>query len=140
MTKWQDDFEDYYDEPEEEERWEDPCSRCGPWCEHWAGDGLCMLVIEQQAKDHEEYYRECVTDNVHCPVCGKLLTEYKVPTDTLWTWPGDFYNPMIALGIFCAYDTPKGVLHSHNEVYHIWTGEGKYRQEKLIRLIGEDKE
>lgn len=126
---WEDDWE------ESDEYAELSCDNCGPWCEHWAGDGLCMLAIEQQAAEWDDYYAKYVTKNVHCPVCGAKLTMYAIPTDKLWTWPGHFYNPMIALDIFCVYDAPKGEIHNCAGIHHIWTGTGKLRQEKLIHLI-----
>jgi hypothetical protein len=94
-----------------------------------------QTAIEQQAAEYEDYYAEYVTENVPCPVCGAKLTIYTIPAQKLWTWPGHFYNPMIALGIFCAYDAPKGEIHSLDRIHHIWTGTGKYRKEKLIHLI-----
>ncbi len=49
---------------EEYESWDDdPCDRCGPWCEHWGGDGLCMLAIEQQAKETKEFEMKYVSTN-----------------------------------------------------------------------------
>ena len=131
--------EEWYEETEDWDAYEsDSCYRCGPHCEHWGGDGLCMLEIERQAQESEEYQREFVTENVHCPVCGEQLTEFKIPATELWLWPGDFYNPMIALDIYGILGAPKGVLHHHENVYHIWVGLGQYGKEKLIRLT--DKE
>lgn len=117
----------------------DPCDHCGPSCEHWGGDGICELAIEQYANEHEEYYHHYVTEGVHCPVCGAILTEYRVPVDEIWLWPGDFYNPMIALDIYAVYDAPKGIVHRHDQVYHIWVGKGEFRSEKLVRLLGKGK-
>src|SRR3990172_1608441 len=95
---------------------------CDPWCECWGGDGLCMLEIERQVEEAEEFEMLYVA-KAFCPVCGLALTEYSIPTDKLWAWPGDFYNPMIALEIFAVYDAPKGEFHRHGNLAHIWVGE-----------------
>lgn len=134
---YEDDWEDYYDEDYEDE-WSDPCSRCGPWCPEWAGDGLCNLVLEQLASDDEAYREHCIHNDVICPVCGEKLTQYDVMASELWTWPGDWLNPMIALGVYAAYGAPKGEVHRLGNVCHIWVGEGEFREEKLIRLLGQD--
>lgn len=138
------DEEEEDDDDDDDENWGDPCSRCGPWCEHWAGDGLCMLAIEQQAQEAERFEKKYVTENVDCPHCGKGLTRYQIPTDRLWVWPGEwpggeYYNPMIALDIFAVMDTPKGEVHPPLDgrfyrFYHIWVGEGEFRRESLIML------
>jgi hypothetical protein len=130
----------YYDDwTYDEYDWEDEadefsCDNCGPWCLEWGGDGLCMAAIRQQAADDEDYCDRYVTEGVPCPVCGKELVQYAIPVDELWIWPGDFYNPMVALGIYAFYDAPKGEIHRSNGVCHIWVGDGEYRQEKLIKL------
>ena len=126
---WDDELYDDYNPCDD-----DPCSHCGIWCDHWGGDGLCLLQIEQQAMEDEEYHKNYLTENVPCPVCGKYLNQYEIPTDKLWTWPGGFYNPMIALEIYSAYGVAKGEVHHKNNVYHVWIGDGKYREEKLIKL------
>jgi hypothetical protein len=123
-----DDFNEY-------ESSDDPCDHCGPTCEFWGGDGICDLVLQQQAEESADYEAEHVTVNVICPVCGQILTMYDVQTGELWTWPGDWYNPMIALNIYAVYDAPKGELHRADNICHIWVGNGEYRREKLIRLL-----
>jgi hypothetical protein len=125
-----DDFDDEVDEFS--------CDNCGPWCEHWGGDGLCMLAIAQSGAENEHYEANFVTPNVTCPECGKILTMYEIPVDELWLWPGDFYNPMIALDIFAVYDAPKGEIHRHGDLCHIWVGTGEHRRECLILLSGKD--
>ena len=131
-----DDFEDEEDQLS--------CNNCGPWCPDWGGDGLCMIAIEQQANEGEEYHHKYVIQATPCPTCNEKLTLYTIPVTKLWTWPGDFYNPIIALNIYGAYDIPKGELHRFltegKTTVHIWTGTGKARSECLIRLIGEEPE
>ena len=137
------DYFDIYDFDEFSDS-EDPCDRCGPWCECWGGDGLCMLAIEQQAQEAEQFYKKYVSDNQPCPHCGKELTRYHIPVDRLWFWPGEWpdgehYNPMIALDIFAVIDAPKGEVHKPVQgrfyrFHHIWVGQGQYRSEKLIML------
>lgn len=118
---------------------EDYCDHCGPWCEHWGGDGLCELILEEQARQAEEFERLYVEKDTRCPVCGQVLICYSIPTDELWTWPGDFYNPIIALEIYAIYGAPKDELHRSGNLVHIWIGEGQYREEKLVRLTGNKK-
>jgi len=126
-----DDWEDDYDE--------DPCSKCGPWCEQWGGDNLCMLEIEEQARQGEEFEKRHVSIS-KCPVCGKVLKQFSIPADELWIWPGEwpndpnrYYTPMIALfEVYGAIYTPKGVFHSDGNIHHIWTGDKD--NQKLIRL------
>lgn len=132
-------MDEYYEETDyEEEDAEDEfsCDHCGPWCSDWGGDGLCMLAIEQQANEQEEYDKNFIKENQTCPVCKQSLKQYEVPVDELWTWPGDFYNPMVAIGIFGILDTPKGEIHRSGNLCHVWVGAGEYREEKLILLSG----
>ena len=136
---------EYYDDDEDWDAWDiDPCDQCGPWCEHWGGDGLCMLVIEQMAEEEKFFEKKYMSTN-KCPVCDVELTQYQIPTDQLWTWPGvwledgEYYNPMIALGIFGAYGGAKGEVHPAFEskgfmYHHIWVGIGEGRTEKMIML------
>jgi hypothetical protein len=133
---WLEDIDEGEDYDEYDPSENDLCAHCGPSCEHWGGDGLCMLQIEQQANEAQEYEEEFVHQNVHCPECGVKLTMYDIPVNELWLWPGDFYNPMIALNIYAVYDAPKGELHRKLDICHIWVGEGEGREEKLIRLTG----
>lgn len=129
------DLDGYYNDWEDEEEASgDPCSHCGPWCDEWVGDGLCMIAISEQARQDEEYHAIFVTENVPCPICGKLLTVYRIPVDKLWTWPGDFYNPLIALRIYSAYDALKGEFHRKDNLCHIWTGD--MGNDRLVKLDG----
>jgi len=46
MEEW--DYESQYPRHGEDvpDPWdEDDCARCGPWCQYWAGDGLCLVEI-----------------------------------------------------------------------------------------------
>jgi hypothetical protein len=99
------------------------------------GDGLCELVIEEQARETKEY-EEKHHRKSRCPICGKELDEYDVKADKLWVWDSDWYNPLIALSIYGPIGVPKGVIHSKGNVYHIYVGDGENRNEKLVRLIG----
>lgn len=115
---------------------DDPCFHgCHYTCEHWGGDGICMLEVEELARQDQEYQEKYVTQT-SCPVCQQALTQYAIPTDEIWHWPGNFYSPIIAVSIFCVLDVPKGVLHSQDNIHHIWIGEGEFRTEKLIHLMG----
>lgn len=144
MTTWyDDDYDDDYDDWEEDEYDDGICTpgKCG---ECWGGDGICMAEIEQMAKQAEEFEKKYVSHNVGCPHCAALLTQYQIPTDQLWVWPGEwpggvYYSPMIALDIFAIYGAPKGEVHPPVDgrfyrFHHIWVGEGEYRSEKLIML------
>lgn len=130
------DYTDWDEDDWDEDDWDDPCDRCGPWCEHWGGDGLCVLALEQFAAEREEF-EKYVFERRTCPVCGVELIEYQITVDKLWQWPGDI-NPIIGLEIYAALGTPKGELHRAGPLCHIWVGEGEYRQEKLIRLLGQN--
>ena len=129
-----DDLEMLEEDESDDEDYGDPCYHCGPGCEHWMGDDLCEFVIDQQAKEADEYHTNYVKENYYCPKCGKELTLYQIPTDQLWQWPGDFYNPMIALDIYAIYGAPKGLIHSVGNIHHVFVGDGKFRDEKLIEL------
>lgn len=105
-------YDDRYDDEDEVgDDWKNACDRCGPWCEHWGGDGLCELVLDQMAREDDEFYKRYVSEGIGCPVCGMSLTEYRIPVDKLWLWPGGFYNPMIALDIYLVMDASKGEIH-----------------------------
>lgn len=133
----------WLDDNIDDDSWDDPCDRCGPWCEYWGGDGLCMVIIEQQAKETERFEQKYVSTQ-SCPHCNIKLTLYQIPTDQLWTWPGEwpgdeYYSPMIALDIFSVLGAPKGEVHHPIDsrfcrFHHIWVGEGEYRRESLIML------
>jgi hypothetical protein len=137
--------DDWYEEEEEEDdedMWVDyddgdPCRHCGPHCPEWGGDGLCMVEIRALSEEADDFTKRFVTENYTCPVCGKGLTLYSIPVDTLWEWPGGFYNPMIALDIYGALGVPKGELHRDGNLVHIWVGEGEYRSEKLVQLMAD---
>lgn len=135
--------DDFY--PDEYDEWDDDdddeLMGCGPWCGScWGGDGICMQELEAMAEEGADYETNHVQHDVPCPVCGKQLTQYDVETDKLWVWPGGWYSTYIALNVYAVYDCPKGEIHQQEGVYHIWIGEGDYRREQLIRLLGEPQE
>lgn len=134
------DSEDWDDDGWPDDKWfSDPCSSCGPECQYWGGDGLCELALERLASETEDYQQNFVVPGVACPVCGVELTQYEIPTDELWIWPGDFYSPTIALNIYAVLDAPKGLLHSSGKFHHIYTGSyDKNKEEKLIFLSGKE--
>lgn len=116
----------YYDD--EEECAEPDCTRCGPWCDAWMGDGLCEHAIDYQVKCQEFYDKYYTIKDYACPICGERMTLYKVPSK-LWQWPGDWLSPMVALTIYAVYDCPKGVIHSFGkDLHHVWIGSTKERQ------------
>jgi len=121
------------DYPEEDDFFDDDelCLNCGPSCKFWAGDGLCELAWNIQSRSQE--YEERFVSEVHCPVCGKLLKQYCVLSDVIWQWRANFYNPLIALSIYGAYDCQKGIFHNSENIYHIWVGDKD--NEKLVKLI-----
>ncbi len=132
-----------WDNDEDWDEWANTCSpsRCG---DCWGGDGICMLEIEQLAAEQEDFEQHYMQRAVQCPHCGAVLTQYQIPTTQLWTWPGGFYSPMIALDIFAVYDAPKGEVHEpvtgrFYNLHHIWVGIGEHRRECLIMLaLGEE--
>jgi len=142
--------DDYYEDYDEDAEWEEELEAeiegdcplgiegfyCDPTCPFWMGDGLCEILIEEQAQDEKDYDSKHVHGEV-CPVCGKALWCYEVKASELWTWDPSWHDPLIALKIFGPYDAPRGVIHSSGDVYHIWVGDE--REEKLIKLIKEEK-
>jgi len=133
-VEYPDEFEPECDEDDYDD---DPCQRCGPWCEHWMGDGLCEVACEELAREEKEFEEKYKSTRL-CPVCNQRLTCYQIPeVDELWHWPGK-WNPMIGLGIFAAYGVPKGELHHKGNIYHVWIGAGDYRDEKLIQPLGKE--
>lgn len=136
-----DDDSDDWDPDDNDETWaleDNPCDHCGPRCKNWGGDGLCMLQINALADESQDFEENFVKDNQECPICHKKLTQYEIPTDNLWEWPGDFYNSIIALNIYAVMDAPKGEIHHSENLYHIYVGDGEYREEKLILLTGDN--
>lgn len=137
--------DDYYDDPdyddfEDPDDWDidDMCDHCGPWCEHWGGDGLCMLVLQEQGRQRKHYHENHVRDST-CPVCGAELEEYDVYSrdGELWSWNPEFYDVMIGLEVYTPYFVPKGELHHEGDVYHVWMGTDENRTEKLIKVLRE---
>ncbi len=146
MTDYPDELdwpdEDMYDPFEDVEADEFSCDNCGPWCPHWCGDNLCELAIEEHGRIYDDYYENYVTPDVACPVCGKVLTQYDIPIDELWTWPGDFADTIVALDVYAVYSAPKGEYHRSDGVCHVWIGwhdSDKAPNEKLIRLLGKQE-
>jgi len=147
MSAQQNDYNDYWDDenidndywPPDEDDYEDewpPCNtNCGPICEHWGGDGSCMLAIEEQAAESEDYHSKYTLDGVLCPVCNQSLILHQVKADELYIWPTDEYGPMVGLEVYAAYDTPKEILHTKGKIYHIKIHSAK-PHEKLIQLLG----
>ncbi len=129
--------EDFYGREEEYEDDELGCDKCGPWCPDWMGDNLCRIDIDNFAMETEEYLAKHKLPGVMCPVCQKDLDCFSVAADELWVWPGGWYDPRVGLfEVYSLYGCPKGEIHSKGKVHHIWIGEGEYRQEKLILLMG----
>lgn len=129
-------FPDEYGEDCEED-WEsdDPCDNCGPWCNEWGGDGLCMLVINEQARQRREYDRKH-TGTRKCPICKKKLKRYDcLNVDSLWSWSLDPYDPMIAIDVLGPLWLNKGEIHHKGNLYHVWIEWGSGKEERLIRLL-----
>jgi len=132
-VEYPDEFEDYEDAEDYYS-----CDNCGPWCPHWGGDGLCELEIEAFAKEHEDFEKKYKSQRL-CPVCNESLECWQIPdVDTLWQWSAQ-HHPLIGLEIYRAYGVPKGVVHSKGNIYHVWIGEGEYREEKLIQPLGKQE-
>lgn len=128
-----DDFPEEGEEDEDDSG--DPCDHCGPECKHWMGDNLCEEDLDRLEKATEEFKSRYVNDRL-CPVCNKSFKCYQIPgVDELWHWPGDM-DWRIAVDFWGILQTPKGVIHSKGNVYHIWTYAGEYREEKLIQPLG----
>lgn len=129
-------YPEFYDEFEElEYHDDDPCVRCGPWCEYWMGDNLCKLAIEELANEQGEFESKYKSQRL-CPVCNQSLECWQIPdVDELWLWSAQ-HHPIIGLEIYRAYGVPKGVVHSKGNIYHVWIGEGEYREGKLIQPLG----
>lgn len=130
-------YPENFDDYDLDDDFDDDPGFCGPWCgDCWGGDGICMAEIAAMVEEGEAYEAAHTAHDVPCPVCGKRLTQYDVMANELWIWPGDWYSPMIALNVYAVYDCPKGEIHRLGDTCHIWIGEGDYRREQLIRLIG----
>jgi len=130
-------YNDYYEDDYEDES-DDPCDNCGPSCRYWMGDGLCELVIEEQARQREEYEKHIRMSK--CPVCGKELQEFDIPnSDQLWIWSAK-YDPTIALEVYGPIWLKKGEIHAQGQVHHVWIEWGTGVEERLIRLLGKEAE
>jgi hypothetical protein len=99
------------------------------------------------SQEEQEFTAKFVRENVPCPICGVAITQYVIPTDRLWVWPGvwpegRYYSPMIGLMVFADYGIPKGEVHgavtdATGTYWHVWIGTGEYRREQLIKLTGD---
>jgi hypothetical protein len=137
---YQDDEEYWLDEEDLYDEDELSCDNCGPWCPDWGGDGLCMVAIEEQARQRDEYVKKHVRD-ARCPVCGAALREYDVYSGDgkPWTWSAGFYDPMIAvMDVLGPMWLNKGVFHSKDRVHHVWIEWGAGREERLLRYLEEN--
>lgn len=141
-TTWMDEsYDEYWEDDEDYNDWGDPCDPCDMSCEHWGGDGICLLAIDMQEKDEKEYAEKYTRENTRCPVCGNYMTQFHIPTDKLWQWPGGRWefagNGMLGLMVYGAYDCAKGVLCKKDigkyTYFHIWVG--KTDNQKLIKLF-----
>ena len=89
---------------DEYNEWNDElsCDNCGPWCEYWAGDGLCELEAQRFANQIEEYEK-----NHHrtakCPVCGAELEEFDEPIEITIHYP-DYYAKGIDEDLLAIYE------------------------------------
>lgn len=131
-----DEFYGGYDEEYAEDiESDDGCDHCGPWCGEWGGDGLCMLVIKEQARQRAEYDRKH-TGERNCPICKKRMPRFDcLNVDKLWEWSLEPYDPMIGLEVLGPQWLDKGELHHKGNLYHVWIGEGEHRKEILLKLI-----
>ena len=130
-----DDFDDDFDygDGDDEDDMFNPCSRCGPECPEWGGDGLCMIEINQQAQEFDHYFELFPVTDVFCPICGVKLPCYSVPESELWSWSE--FSPLIGLEVYSAHSVPKGEHHRDGNLVHIWIG-SQSEEGRLIRLLG----
>jgi len=132
--------DDYYgdefeEEPEADWESDDPCDNCGPWCPDWGGDGLCMLVIKEQARQRSDYNRRH-TGERKCPICKVKLKRFDVVgVDELWVWSPEYYDPIIAIDVLGPLWLNKGEIHHKGNLYHVWIEWGTGKEERLIRLL-----
>jgi len=136
-----DDYDEYNDDDADPNDYGDPCDPCDMSCEHWGGDGICLLEIDIQEQEEEAYLSKYSRKNTRCPICGNYMTQYHIPTDRLWVWPGGKWefagSAMLGVMVYGAYDCPKGILckWSRGEYiyYHIWVG--AIDNQKFIKLL-----
>lgn len=138
--EYRDDDQDWGHDPREEmDGYFTPCEAPGGVCEYgcpfWAGDSLCTLEIEDQARLYEEF-AEHIQEEQECPVCKQALTLYEVEAKELFTWgPGEFGEyPLLGLEVWGPADAPKGIIHAEGSVYHIWIGTPELKDQKLVKL------
>jgi len=115
------------------------CDNCGPWCDSWGGDGLCMREIEAQTKMRKEYEKNHIR-KAKCPICGKELTEYDVYAGSKpepWTWNAGWYYPILAIEVMGALWLKKDVIHGKDQVFHVWIEWGTGKEERLLRYLTE---
>jgi hypothetical protein len=135
QAKFDEFYSGYDEEYAEDIESGDGCDHCGPWCDDWGGDGLCMLVIKEQARQRAEYDRKH-TGERNCPICKKRMPRFDcLNVDKLWEWSLEPYDPMIGLEVLGPQWLDKGELHHKDNLYHVWIGEGEHRKEILLRLI-----
>jgi len=139
------DEEDYYYEGDVDADFydDDPCLHCGPHCQHWGGDNLCMLEIERQVQVQIEFEERYVSD-ITCPVCSVETKQVALPTAGLWVWPGDWDfggEVMIALRLFGTIWSDKYIKHIWEDesyrYYHVWTMEESHHF--ILKLWHEDR-
>ena len=139
MTEYDPYFEEddpLMDEYEEEENYED-CVGCGPWCSEWGGDGPCIIAIEDQNRQREEYMKRH-TRSSRYPICGAKLTEYDVYAKEAepWMWSAGSYDPMIAvMDAMGPLRLNKGILHSQGRVHQVWIEWDSGREDRLLPYL-----
>lgn len=131
-------YDDDFDDPSD--GWDDdPCEHCGPWCDDWEGDGLCGAVMRAQRRQSIEYEKLHIRLST-CPICGKPLNEYDIPSNDLelWTFCPERYDPIVILPILGPMWLKKGELHHKDNLYHVWIEWGDGIKESLLRYIKYD--
>lgn len=116
---------------------DDSCDNCGPWCDDWGGDNLCMAVIREQTKQRSEYERKH-TGERNCPVCKKRLKRYDcLNVNELWNWSMEPYDPIFGLEVLGPLWLNKAEIHHKGNLYHVWIewGPPTGKEERLLRLI-----
>lgn len=139
--EWVEDCE-YWEDCEEwddEENYDCPLGfeqYCDPSCPHWMGDGLCEVIIEEQAEAHSEWMKKHYKEQVRCKLCNKILEMYEIHSKEPWTINPIHDDPvLVGIRVYGPIGCRKKILHSYYdddcEVLHICV-EGK---ERLVKLL-----
>lgn len=100
-----------------------------------------LIGVQKKGVKHE-YYEAHHVRKSRCPVCGQELTEYDIYAGgekRPWVWSAGWFHPILGIEVMGALWLNKGIVHSMDDVHHVWIEWGTGREDRLLRYIGDEE-